>query len=470
MVNVGLRGYLWEEKERELKLAREVWNLNGVTYHGYREFVKFVKDQGLSEIYTTMHQGASFSSYGRHDSRGAVSQGSVDLEDGTSEVSAPSTHSSMSLQPAVQRGSSASSYQTPPRGSNMYTSSSAAAMAGSDFATAKHLFDVDSVVDVTVVQFCRSNPRLLAMGLANGVIKVGSLDEEPPSIQREFKGHNKAVADLDWSPDGSLLLTAGRDGHVVAWNIQDGQAVRALSTKVEAPCCKFHPVNPNLFVVGAGTGEVKLVNCSTGITVESVDTRLSQGAPTGAAPVAMAVTPNLLCVGDADGYLHLWRAEIRDGQLQPLQLLCRNPPPRSVSGSLTSLQYAPYCKATGGPALVSGSTDGSVCIWDLDTWTGRPKLKGRGKLLQAEGRLRVALSPMVVPGDPQYMAVGSQDNAIEVYDISDATVLRRAPRLVARLTGHASTVTDVSWSSGAPLLASADTMGTAIIWEIRMPR
>lgn len=72
--------------------------------------------------------------------------------------------------------------------------------------------------------------------------------------------------------------------------------------------------------------------------------------------------------GDARGVLHVWRAEIKDGQLQPLQLLCRVPPPKGSGGEVTSLQHVPFTKATGSQALLSAHTDGSVCLWDLDTW------------------------------------------------------------------------------------------------------
>ncbi len=79
-------------------------------------------------------------------------------------------------------------------------------------------------------------------------------------------------------------------------------------------------------------------------------------------------TPSPHNTGDARGYLHMWHAEIRDGQLQPLVLVCRTPPPRGTTGEITSLQFINFAKATAGPTLLSANMDGSVCMWDMDTW------------------------------------------------------------------------------------------------------
>lgn len=105
------------------------------------------------------------------------------------------------------------------------------------FATAKHLFDLDTH-PVGVVRFAHSGCDYLAMGMVNGVVKVGALgSDRSASVVKEFRGHNGAVTDIDWSSDNLLLLTAGADGTVVVWNVESGQAVRALSLGKEVVFC-----------------------------------------------------------------------------------------------------------------------------------------------------------------------------------------------------------------------------------------
>ncbi len=75
------------------------------------------------------------------------------------------------------------------------------------------------------------------MGMVNGMVKVGMLGsndtggsiKDHQGVIKEFRGHNGAVTDIDWSSDNLLLLTSGADGTVVVWNVESGQAVRALS-------------------------------------------------------------------------------------------------------------------------------------------------------------------------------------------------------------------------------------------------
>lgn len=50
MVNVGLRAYLWnDQKDRQQRVSRELWLLNGATYHAFRQYTSHVKDNGFPE-------------------------------------------------------------------------------------------------------------------------------------------------------------------------------------------------------------------------------------------------------------------------------------------------------------------------------------------------------------------------------------------------------------------------------------
>ena len=49
MVNVGLRAYVWNKKDRQQRVTRELWSLNGATYHAYRQYTTHVKEQGFPD-------------------------------------------------------------------------------------------------------------------------------------------------------------------------------------------------------------------------------------------------------------------------------------------------------------------------------------------------------------------------------------------------------------------------------------
>lgn len=77
--------------------------------------------------------------------------------------------------------------------------------------------------------------------------------------------HCAGVSDLDWSPDGSTLASVGQDGIACLWRAADGALVRALRNgSGPLACCRFHPSNPNLLMLGTAAGELLALNTSTG--------------------------------------------------------------------------------------------------------------------------------------------------------------------------------------------------------------
>lgn len=73
------------------------------------------------------------------------------------------------------------------------------------------------------------------------------------------------MSDLAWSPDGATLLTCSQDGTACLWEAGCGRLVRGVHN-LSGPlgCCAFHPVNPNLLLLGTAAGELLTLNASTG--------------------------------------------------------------------------------------------------------------------------------------------------------------------------------------------------------------
>jgi WD40 repeat protein len=77
--------------------------------------------------------------------------------------------------------------------------------------------------------------------------------------------HQGRIADLDWSPDGATLLSCSMDGTACLWEVASGRLARVWR-HVGGPlaCCALHPSNPNLLLLGTGTGQLLALNASTG--------------------------------------------------------------------------------------------------------------------------------------------------------------------------------------------------------------
>lgn len=59
MVNVGLRAYLWNQKDRSQRTTRELWTLNDSTYSTYRQYTSYVKEHGFPEQSVDEHVKAA---------------------------------------------------------------------------------------------------------------------------------------------------------------------------------------------------------------------------------------------------------------------------------------------------------------------------------------------------------------------------------------------------------------------------
>ena len=103
------------------------------------------------------------------------------------------------------------------------------------------------------------------------------------------------------------------------------------------------------------------------------------------------------------------------------------------------------------PLCYSGSEDGTVRTWDLQT---KALVPGSGTLRHAEAVTSVA----VEPSEGRWLAVGCNDQAVRLYEGADC---------VRTLHGHDDAVTAVAWAGdGAGLtLVSASRDGDVRVWD-----
>jgi WD40 repeat protein len=97
--------------------------------------------------------------------------------------------------------------------------------------------------------------------------------------------------------------------------------------------------------------------------------------------------------------------------------------------------------------LASGSLDGSVKLWDVETgtllWSG----------WQTQGTVWLAFAP-----DGSLLASGGFEGTVRLWDPKLGTTLQELP--------HPGTVFSLAWSPDGHLLASGDVAGTIRLWEI----
>jgi WD40 repeat protein len=159
--------------------------------------------------------------------------------------------------------------------------------------------------------------------------------------------------------------------------------------------------------------------------------------------VALGGDDALLAVGTSTGDIWLYRIADRT-------------PVLTIRGHASAVWGVAL--SADGRLLASASDDGTVRLWDASSGRALATMLGHTSGVRA-----VALSR-----DGHLLASGSADGTVRLWDIrsvEDSADLQ-SERAMLILRGHAGTVTGVTLSHDARLLASASDDGTVRIWEV----
>ncbi len=242
-------------------------------------------------------------------------------------------------------------------------------------------------------------------------------------------GTNYEAKDLSLSPDGTCLLV-GVESHAKEWKLEDYSVFHVYDpVRGEAGRCFAHVYAPqrNEAVLGLRTGSIHRFDRETGKQV------FSWMAHTG--PIySICVSPDGQWVLSHGGGL---LAETNMDTGKPRLQWERH------SGSVESVAFTP-----SGDRVVSGSSDGTLRVWD--------PISGKSLLL-IEGAKLGAYALDVSP-DGTRVAAGCKDSVVREFALADGSLLRE-------LDGHLGYVRSVAYThDGSRLLSTADD-GSICVWE-----
>jgi len=176
-------------------------------------------------------------------------------------------------------------------------------------------------------------------------------------------GSNEAIYAPAFSPDGSLLATAGNihgDGSLLLWNPATGERLASIDNLSFPGCVSFNPAGTLIAVGGLPT--LYLVDPSTKEIVRRIDRPHQNG---GSQAVVFSPSGDFLATGGRDGTVKLW--QLSDLSLvrtftvsdpQPHVSTSEGPPARAIVSSLAF--------AHDVPRLAAATQGGSVFVWDLE--------------------------------------------------------------------------------------------------------
>jgi hypothetical protein len=242
-------------------------------------------------------------------------------------------------------------------------------------------------------------------------------------------GPHGAVAAVDISPDGRLVVTGSWDQSAKIWNSETGQAIRKLDGQHEGfvNSVEFSPDGKTI-LTASDDGTARLWDVATGAPLETVieghDARVRQ-ATYNSMGTQILTTSN-------DKTARIWDAGTGESLV-----------------TLTGHQWAVLCGqfSLDGERVITGSEDHTAILWNARTGDVELTLAGHTDSITS-----VAISP-----DGARVLTGSQDNVAKLWDAHTG-------KEILTLHGHQGELTSVSFSPDGHTALTSGRDGVTYLW------
>jgi WD40 repeat protein len=282
---------------------------------------------------------------------------------------------------------------------------------------------------VTAVAFSPDGTVLASAG-ADGVVHLW---EVPGGRERRrLTGHVGEVRAVAFSPDGVLVASAGDDG-IRIWDARQGSPLRRIAQGSPVLALAFS--TDGKILTATDTASVRAWDVAQGTE------RSSFPAPDGGLRCS-AVSPNGKTVAVAESGQSLVFGDLRTGKRREV-----------AAPWLACLTFSP-----DGRLVASGDFGNAVRLWDPAAGREVYRFRGHGRPLPSRARYGPCVHAVAFSPDGKTLTSGGTDGAVRLWDTADGRELHRCD-------GHRDAVTAVAFSPDGRLVASGGADHTVRFWE-----
>jgi WD40 repeat protein len=312
-------------------------------------------------------------------------------------------------------------------------------------------------------------PNLVVGTAYDGVVQV--LHRSTGNVARILP-HQEQLWDVAGSPDGSLIATLERGGHLHLWETRTGRRLEPRHQGREVSVVSFHPAGRRV-VTGSWAGTLIEWDCERGRDRHVLGPHIDE-----ATTVAVHPHGRLAVTGGVCGAVRVWDLETGEvvrtwlGHAWHIRAAAFSPDGQSLATGDAARRASVHVRRfpdgevlhrfdglgdgvfglaflPGGRTLLGAGGDGVLRAWGLEAGTREREL-----VVSAEPLRAVALHPR---GD--LVAVAGDSGDISLVDIERWTVRRK-------LVGHAAGVRGLAFDPTGEVLASAGTDQTTRLWTV----